>query len=32
LIAKGQIMVQGEKYGIRIVDILSRMERIRSVI
>ena len=32
LIAKGQVMVQGEKYGIRIVDILSRMERIRSVI
>ncbi|MBW1851975.1 MAG: flagellar motor switch protein FliN [Deltaproteobacteria bacterium] len=31
LIAKGEIMVQGEKYGIRIVDILSRMERIRSM-
>ncbi|SPD74897.1 Flagellar motor switch protein FliN (modular protein) [uncultured Desulfobacterium sp.] len=32
LIAKGQVMVQGEKYGIKIVDILSRMERIRSMI
>jgi len=32
LIAKGEVMVQGEKYGIRIVDILSRMERIRSMI
>ncbi len=32
LIAKGEVMVQGEKYGIRIVDILSRSERIRSMI
>jgi len=32
LIAKGEVMVEGEKYGIRIVDILSRMERIRSVL
>ncbi len=32
LIAKGEVMVQGEKYGIRIVDILSRMERIRSML
>ena len=32
LIAKGEVMVQGEKYGIRIVDILSRMERIRTVL
>ncbi len=32
LIAKGEVMVQGEKYGIRIVDILSRMERIRKVL
>ncbi len=31
LIAKGEVMVQGEKYGIRIVDILSRSERIRSM-
>jgi flagellar motor switch protein FliN len=31
LIAKGEVMVQGEKYGIRIVDILSRMERIQSM-
>ncbi len=32
LIAKGEVMVQGEKYGVRIVDILSRMERIRSML
>lgn len=32
LIAKGEVQVQGEKYGIRIVDILSRMERIRTMI
>lgn len=32
LIAKGEVMVQGEKYGIRIVDILSRMERIRTML
>ncbi len=31
LIARGEVMVQGEKYGIRIVDILSRSERIRGV-
>ncbi len=32
LIAKGEVMVQGEKYGIRIVDILSRSERLRTMI
>jgi len=32
LIAKGEVMVQGEKYGIRIVDVLSRMERIRTML
>jgi flagellar motor switch protein FliN len=32
LIAKGEILVRGEKYGVRIMDIMSRMERIRSVL
>ena len=32
LIAKGEVMVQGEKYGIRIVDILSRTERIGTML
>jgi flagellar motor switch protein FliN/FliY len=32
LIAKGEVMVQGEKYGIRVVDILSRTERIGTML
>lgn len=32
LIAKGEVMVQGEKYGIRIVDVLSRKERIGTMV
>ena len=30
LIAKGEVVVQNEKYGIRITEITSRMDRIRS--
>ena len=31
LIAKGQVVVQDEKYGIRVTEITSRMERIKSL-
>jgi flagellar motor switch protein FliN len=31
LIAKGEVVVQNEKYGIRVTEITSRMDRIRSV-
>lgn len=31
LIAKGQVVVQDEKYGIRVTEITSRMERIKSI-
>jgi flagellar motor switch protein FliN/FliY len=31
LIARGQVVVQDEKYGIRITEITSRMDRIRSL-
>jgi flagellar motor switch protein FliN/FliY len=30
LIAKGEVMVQREKYGIRVTEITSRPDRIRS--
>jgi flagellar motor switch protein FliN len=30
LIARGEVMVQNEKYGIRVTEITSRMDRIRS--
>jgi flagellar motor switch protein FliN/FliY len=30
LIARGQVVVQNEKYGIRVTEIASRMDRIRS--
>ena len=30
LIAKGEVIVQNEKYGIRVTEITSRMDRIRS--
>ena len=30
LIAKGEVVVQNEKYGIRVTEITSRMDRIRS--
>jgi flagellar motor switch protein FliN len=30
LIAKGEVLVQNEKYGIRVTEITSRMDRIRS--
>jgi flagellar motor switch protein FliN/FliY len=30
LIARGEVVVQNEKYGIRVIEITSRMERIRS--
>ena len=31
LIARGQVVVQDEKYGIRVTEITSRMDRIRSL-
>ncbi|UCG08288.1 MAG: flagellar motor switch protein FliN [Desulfobacterales bacterium] len=31
LIARGQVVVQDEKYGIRVTEIASRMERIKSL-
>jgi flagellar motor switch protein FliN len=31
LIARGQVVVQDEKYGIRVTEITSRMERIKSL-
>ena len=31
LIAKGEVMVEKEKYGIRIVEVVSRSERVRSL-
>jgi flagellar motor switch protein FliN len=31
LIAKGIVMVEGGKYGIKVIEILSRMDRIRSL-
>ena len=30
LIAKGEVIVQNEKYGIRVTEITSRLDRIRS--
>lgn len=30
LIAKGEVLVEKEKYGIRIVEVVSRMERVKS--
>ena len=30
LIARGEVVVQNEKYGIRVIEITSRMERVRS--
>ena len=30
LIAKGEVLVGKEKYGIRIVEVVSRMERVKS--
>jgi flagellar motor switch protein FliN len=30
LIARGEVVVQNEKYGIRVIEITSRLERIRS--
>ena len=30
LIARGEVIVQNEKYGIRVTEITSRMDRIRS--
>jgi len=30
LIAKGEVVVEKEKYGIRIVEVVSRMERVNS--
>jgi flagellar motor switch protein FliN/FliY len=31
LIARGQVVVQDEKYGIRVTEIASRMDRIKSL-
>ena len=31
LIARGEVMVENEKYGIRILEIVTRAERIRSM-
>jgi flagellar motor switch protein FliN len=31
LIAKGQVLVDKEKYGIRIVEVVSRAERVKSL-
>ncbi len=31
LIAKGEVLVEKEKYGIRIVDVVSRFERVKSL-
>ncbi len=31
LIAKGEVLVEKEKYGIRIVDVVSRTERVKSL-
>jgi flagellar motor switch protein FliN/FliY len=31
LIAKGEAVVEKEKYGIRIVEVVSRMERLKSL-
>jgi flagellar motor switch protein FliN len=31
LIAKGEVVVENEKYGIRIVEIVSRKERVKSL-
>jgi flagellar motor switch protein FliN/FliY len=31
LIAKGEVLVENEKYGIRIVEVVSRTERVKSL-
>ena len=31
LIAKGEVVVEKEKYGIRIVEVVSRTERVKSL-
>ena len=31
LIAKGEVLVEREKYGIRIVEVVSRTERVKSL-
>jgi flagellar motor switch protein FliN/FliY len=31
LIAKGEVLVEKEKYGIRIVEVVSRKERVKSL-
>lgn len=31
LVAKGEVMVEREKYGIRIVEVVSRVERVKSL-
>jgi flagellar motor switch protein FliN len=31
LIAKGEVLVDKEKYGIRIVEVVSRTERVKSL-
>ena len=31
LIAKGEVVVEKEKYGVRVIEIISRMERIQSL-
>ena len=31
LIARGQVVVQDKKYGIRVTEITSRMDRIKSL-
>jgi flagellar motor switch/type III secretory pathway protein FliN len=31
LIAKGEVLVDKEKYGIRIVEVVSRAERVKSL-
>ena len=31
LIAKGEVLVENEKYGIRIVEVVSRIERVKSL-
>ena len=31
LIAKGEVIVENEKYGIRVTEVVSRMERIKGL-
>jgi flagellar motor switch protein FliN/FliY len=31
LVAKGEVLVEKEKYGIRIVEVVSRAERVKSL-